>query len=435
MITARQNGDDPEASPLDEMAYAEACKLAKLAQTELKRQIVGALTKLGDPHLMRARVSRARIKTLASLRRKAAKRGWSIQEALAKARDMVGLRIVCNNLQDARRAFELVNRELKEAGLTVSGADYVAKPQRGGYRALHLWFPYDLQAGPNKILLHCEVQIHSLLQDAWTKLSHVDIYRGGASPKLADAMERLSARLYAADKIADRIRTRIARPVRGRQPAAGASITAKTVAFLYEHTFGASPPEYLVRSTLEELANTPIRTDGLAGILDDGSFLERLSNSYRDANRLDFDADPVLLFRWAVHAALHGREAATRAARSSGRAEWKYTDRIYRSEALSGLPRTADDFVRYVRQAEDDGDSAFDVEMWAGALGGIDKCACGTSLVDEQALAGALIKRYKLRGAKAERARESITRAIARSGVEIGYGQCSYCSYLMSKDD
>jgi ppGpp synthetase/RelA/SpoT-type nucleotidyltranferase len=50
--------------------------------------------------------------------------------------------------------------------------------------------PYEVHAGADKVALHCEVQIHSLLQDAWAKLSHVDIYRGDAAPQLAEAMER-----------------------------------------------------------------------------------------------------------------------------------------------------------------------------------------------------------------------------------------------------
>ena len=427
--------DRQQPSLPDEQVYAEAYGLARLARAELKRQIEAALQKLGDPHLIRARVARSRIKTLASLRRKAAEHGWSIPEALANARDVIGFRIVCNNLQDARRAHELISRVLRDKGLTVRSAEYVLHPQRGGYRALHLWFPFDVQAGPAKMSLHCEVQIQSLLQDAWAQLSRVDIYRGGAPPGLSEAMERLSRRLYAADLIADGIRTRVARPLRGRKPSAGASLSAETIAFLYEHAFGSPPPDYLVRSTIEELADTPIRTDGLAAILDDGTFLDRLASSYREANRLDFDADPVLLFRWAVHAAVHGREAAIRAAKSSGRAEWRYTDRIYRSEALSSLPPDADGFVRAVRQAEDDGDSGSDIEMWAGALGGLNKCACGTTLVDDDAFADAMIKHYRLRGAKAERVRERIISAVMRSGVETGTGLCSYCSYVMSKDD
>lgn len=422
-------------SPTNEQAYAEAYRLARLARAELKTQIDAALQKLGDPHLIRARVARSRVKTLSSLRRKAVEHGWSIPQALANARDMIGFRVVCNNLQDARRAHELLSRVLKDSGLTVRSADYVRSARRGGYRALHLWFPYDIQAGTVKLTLHCEVQIHSLLQNAWAQLSRVDIYRGGAPPGLAEAMERLSKRLYAADIIADGIRSRVARPVRGRKPAAGAPLSATTIAFLYKHAFGTEPPDYLVRSTIEEVANTPIRSDGLAAILDDRNFLDRLGRSYREASRIDFNPDPVLLFRWAVHAAVHGREAAIRDARSSGRAEWRYTYHIYRNEALSGLPHDADAFVRYIRQAEDDGDPGSDIEMWAGALGGLDKCACGTPLVDENAFADALTEHYGLRGSKAERVRERIISAVVRSGVETGSGLCGYCSYVMNKDD
>jgi hypothetical protein len=73
--------------------------------------------------------------------------------------------------------------------------------------------------------------------------------------------------------------------------------------------------------------------------------------------------------------------------------------------------------------------------MWAGGLGALDKCVCGTPLVDENAFADALIKRDRLRGTKAEHAREKMVSAILRSGVETGSGLCSGCSYFMHKDD
>src|SRR5260370_3129254 len=231
MIRSPDN-DNPNPKhplPTDEEAYAQAYELARLARGDLKRQLVSALRKLGDPHLIRARVARSRIKTLASLRRKAAEHGWSIPAALANARDVIGFRIVCNNLQDARRAQELLSRVLRDAGLTVGSADYVRRPQRGGYRALHLWFPYEIQAGANKMSLHCEVQIHSLLHDACAKLSHVDIYRSNVPLRLAEAMEGLSERLHAADRAADKVRTRVARPLRGHKPAAGAPISAGAI--------------------------------------------------------------------------------------------------------------------------------------------------------------------------------------------------------------
>jgi len=207
---------DPNQAQLsEEVLYEEAHRLARLARAQIKTEILAALRRLGDPHLIRARIARSRIKTLDSLRRKATEHGWSFPQALSKARDVIGFRIVCDNLQDARRAYELLSGALREAGVKLSSVDYVKKPQRGGYRAIHLWFPYDVQAGPSRMTLHCEVQIHSLLQDVWAKLSRVDLYRGDPPPALARAMERLSERLSKSDKVADGIRIRIARPRRG----------------------------------------------------------------------------------------------------------------------------------------------------------------------------------------------------------------------------
>jgi len=249
-------------------------------------------------------------------------------------------------------------------------------------------------------------------------------------------MEKLSAKLYAADKAADDLRSGITRPRRGRKPADGTIINASSIAFLFRHAFNDDPPDYLVESTLRELEGTPIRADGLAAVLDDKEFLERLGNDYREANRLGIDADPVQLFRWAVDAAINGREFAVRDAKRTGRADWRETDLIYRREALSGLPADEDELDSYIHEALDDGDPHYDIEHWAQALNASTTCMCGTKIIDEDAFADAFIKRNRLRGNKAERARERIIDLITNSGVETSNGSslCSYCSYTMSKD-
>jgi ppGpp synthetase/RelA/SpoT-type nucleotidyltranferase len=435
-VVPLQNENTASAGDSDERTYDQAHGLAELGCLNIGKYIAAAIGKLGDPHLIRAKVSKPRIKELGSLRRKSKQHGWTVPEALEKARDFIGFQVICNNLQDAKRAYALLREELTNIGLAVSTRDYVRRPQRGGYRAIHLWFPYTIQAGSNKMTLYCEVQIRSLLQDAWAQLSRVDIYGGDSPPALARAMERLSERLHDADRMADGIRTRVAKPRRGRQPATGAPISAASIAFLYRHAFGSDPPEYLVQSTLNDFPDTPIRTDALAALLDDKEFLQRLKDSYREANRVEFDADDTLIFRWAVRAATHGRVAGVRAAKAEGRAEWQYIDRIYRSEALSSLPDDADDFVRFIKDG-DDGDPGFDIETWADALGASSKCMCGEKLVDEGALADALIKRYRLKGEQGERARERITRAVSNSGVELedGSGLCSYHWHVLHEED
>jgi len=426
----------PEKKALDETrAYEQAEALAKHIVADISQRIESALAKLGDPHLIRGKLAPHRIKKPESLRRKAAEFGWTFTDALTNARDMVGFRVVCNNLQDVRRAVELLTKELRDIGLNVNIVDLIKRP-RGGYRAVHLWFPFPIQVAAAKMTLQCEIQIRSLLQDTWAELSRVDFYRGNVPPALKISMEKLSDKFYEADKAADKLRSRITKPRRGSKPAAGTIINESAIAFLFRHAFGEDPPDYLVQSTLRELEGTPIRTDGLAAVLDDTNFLARLETEYREANRIEIDADPVQLFRWAVEAAINGSEAALREAKRSGRADWQETDAIYRREALSDLPKDVDELGHYMHDALDDGDPSYDLGQWADALDAGSSCVCGTKLIDEDAFADAFIKRNRLKGKNAERARDKIISLIANSGVETsdGSGLCSHCSYMMSKD-
>jgi hypothetical protein len=285
--------------------------------------------------------------------------------------------------------------------------------------------------------LYCEIQIRSRLQDAWAELSHEDFYRGNVPTSLNSAIEKLSEKLYAADKAADSLRSRITKPRRGHKPADGTIINESAIAFLFRHAFGDDPPDYLVQSTLRELEGTLIRADGLAAVLDDRDFLSRLAIEYREANRLEIDADPVLLFRWAVDAAIKGRESALRESKRAGRADWQETDAIYRREALSSMPQSVEGLERYIHNALDDGDPRYDIIEWSQALGASSACSlCGTTLIDEQGFADAFIKRLKIKGSKAERVRDRIIDLASLCGIESGgsSGLCSYCAYQMEKD-
>lgn len=427
----------PEKMALDEArAYEQAAALAKHIVADISQRIESAVAKLGDPHLIRGKLAPHRIKKPESLRRKAAEFGWTFTDALTNARDMVGFRVVCNNLQDVRRAVELLTKELRDIGLNINIVDLIKRP-RDGYRAIHLWFPFPIQVAAAKMTLHCEIQVRSLLQDTWAELSRVDFYRGNVPPALKTSMEKLSDKFYEADKAADKLRVRITKPRRGSKPAAGTIINESAIGFLFRHAFGEDPPDYLVQSTLRELEGTPMRTDGLAAVLDDTNFLTRLETEYREANRLEIDADPVQLFRWAVDAAIYGRDFALREAKRSGRSAWQETDSIYRREVLSEVPKDVDELERHIHNALDDGDLTFDFTQWAQGLDAASSCArCGTTLVDEYALANAMVKRLKIKGSKAERIRDRITSLIGDSGVESAdsAGLCSYCAYQMEKD-
>jgi ppGpp synthetase/RelA/SpoT-type nucleotidyltranferase len=118
------------------LSYEQARLLAEIAESDLRGRVVRALRSLGDPNLVRATLAKSRIKELDSLRRKA--RRNRREEALRNAPDFVGLRIVCNNLQDVRRAADLIRAALQSDDIAVSEQEYLSSPGKAGYRAIHL---------------------------------------------------------------------------------------------------------------------------------------------------------------------------------------------------------------------------------------------------------------------------------------------------------
>jgi ppGpp synthetase/RelA/SpoT-type nucleotidyltranferase len=433
------DGDKPTDS--DVLAYERIRALADVAVQTVGKRIDDALRRLGDPYLVRGQVTEPRIKNVASLKRKATAKQfqWTFEEALTKAQDLVGFRLVCNNLQDVLRASDLLQASLENDGLKVRRSDYVAKPKRDGYRAIHLSFYLPVRIGNDEAALGCEVQIRSLLQNSWATLSRADVYANQASrgPGVARDMASLARLLAKADNVAERIRRRISKPRRGQRPVPGQTLTASALAFIYRRRFGENPPDYVVQGVTREFGAYDLRTDGLETVLHDEKFVNQLCSAY--AEEADWQADETQIFRWTVLSLLVGPDAAIRRARSDGRADWREVSRIARREALASIPGVEDLLVALETPQKDE-DPEWDLKSWAGALDATSQCAyCGTTIVHPDEFADSAVQYYKLRGRRAEETRERLRDAAQSVATETGsWGSssiCSYCSYVLNKDD
>lgn len=104
--------DDPPAEPLIPPAllsqYAEQKPVLDQALTEIRSIARRQIGKLKDRSLVHTEVTEARVKEVPSLWDKAQRNGWRPEEALSKATDAIGLRLVCNNLEDVARAKDLL---------------------------------------------------------------------------------------------------------------------------------------------------------------------------------------------------------------------------------------------------------------------------------------------------------------------------------------
>jgi len=421
---------------MGEGTYSRALRLAKALQNDLEERVNRSFRDLGDPYLVRARLVSTRIKSESSLQRKAKAKGWSPEQAVERAEDFLGLRIVCNNLQDVYRAAELVTEALEGAKVKVKRRDYIAAPKSSGYRAIHLLLGSEMKIGSDAMTIGCEIQIRTLAQDVWGHLSHEDIYKGDASGRLVQKTRRLSEILSRADRIAEEIRREVVRPRKGRKPTVGAALNRSSIAFLYHRAFGEYAPDYLVESILREFGSASLRADGLDQTLQDKELLGRLHDAYAGQTR--WGPGPEQLFRWAVIASISGVAAGSKEAAREGKADWKDVDRQYKSELSSSIPGDLGEMRRSLVAAEDDGDAEWDAYQWAEYFDAGRTCEfCGTHLVEVDTLSERFVKHFRLRGKKAEEAYEKIQELLLKAGVEDANGSalCGHCRYSMSKDD
>jgi len=291
--------------------YREWLPFLEEASRIVGAHLTEALSALGDPYLVRAsQPDPPRIKPLQSIKRKAKRKRWTFEQTLERINDLVGYRLVCNNLEDAERAAELLRYRLGTKGIGVKRQDYVKRPKNTGYRAIHLDIQVAVSLDTETRIVNCEIQLRSLLQDGWARLSRADIYTAERSlPRgIVRSAKRLAELLSVADQIAQDIREEITRPRRGRRAATGAPLTAASAAFVFRRAFGQDPPEYLVQSVVNEYRDSQVRADAIDSALQNKALLSRLTEAYK--RHFDWDPDSAQLFRWAVRAAARGTDAA-----------------------------------------------------------------------------------------------------------------------------
>ncbi len=129
---------------------------------------------------------------------------------LRRTTDLMALRAVCPFLEDvdtvvdaARTVFEI--QELEQKGEGRSFAEF-------GYSSTHLLvsLPYELQCEfPTLADYRVEIQVRTILQDAWAEVEHELIYKVGAHPlnqQIRRKLAALNANLVLSDTIFQEIR-------------------------------------------------------------------------------------------------------------------------------------------------------------------------------------------------------------------------------------
>jgi len=423
-------------SEFDE-AYKKKRRALVRAEAQLRSLLLQIVGQIEDRKLVRAEFDDVRAKSLSGLKRKARKFGWSAEDAFIQCGDLVGGRVVCNNVEDVYRFEGLLKESLSVDSGPINRQDYIDKPTKQGYRALHLNIRLNVAETFGYELVPCEIQIRSRLQDSWAKLSHPDIYKQkGLPPDLRDRAKDLSNLLSTADSIASDIRARVQRltaPPKARPRLD--RVSADGLAYIFKDVFGRAPPDYAVTEALnlcDELGIDSLRR--LPGILKRQEFRDRLGEAYSAIFPAPIDHETVLLA--ALHALADNDRRAIRYVRRQAQQEFGEIDSIARREMLSEFPDTA---AQLIEELEDH-QHEIDILSLAEALGATRECAvCFSNFVNAYGFAEAAVRHYGLSGSEADEAFQRIQQALYRSGVDTGgSGESSLCSYhdaQAAKDD
>lgn len=389
-----------------------------------------------NAHLVRARLQESRIKRLSSIQRKAQKNGWAERDAIRNTPDLVGFRIVCNNLEDLKRIRDLILESSRFRSVGDQAIqDFVNSPQDSGYRALHLNVVFEV-TGPKPTPVACEIQIQTLAQDMWARLAHYDIYKHGETvpPHILKSSERLASLLAVADEIAQDIREQVSQPLAGVQEP-GDQVKPEALAFVYRRAFGSDPPDYLVRVVLDVCEEVGCyRLDAIDRVLRDDAMRSRVAEAYEEASSWSLSEEAW--YELSPIAAIHGLEKTVQRAAELGRMERQDIEAIAMRELKVELPETLEEVMDRLRSWSDGLPNDTVPYELANAMAVSKECAiCGAPIVDVDGLVEALLDHYGVD----EDPNGEIAEALMDSGAEVGDVQgtslCSYHGWAMNKDD
>ncbi|MFA7281948.1 MAG: hypothetical protein WC100_17830 [Sterolibacterium sp.] len=389
--------------------------------------------RIEDKTLVRARLLAYRVKSLESLQRKARKNKWKGEDAFAHCPDLIGARVVCNNLEDVYRFAELLRERLPwDSRFEIQ--DYIKTPNSHGYRSLHINFMLDATDTFVPDRVGCEVQIRTRLQDAWGELTHGDIYKQDDVPEdLREQALHLADLLVTADKMASTIRRRAVQVVSpGERPDLSA-ISLDALAFLFRERFGRSAPDYAMRQALNACQDLGVSSlEGFQALLHQDDLRRKFDKAYRSI--MPTLLSPEDVFLTMLRAFARGDRDAVNYVRRKARREFREIDAVYRRELLSSLPESADEFLAELESH--DGEPS--VQGWAEVLdAGMGSCrVCGTRILDAEGFAEAVVQHYK--PSQSDKVYERVVAALYDSGVECGgwddASLCSYHEYQADKD-
>ena len=245
---------------------------------------------------------------------------------------------------------------------------------------------------------------------------------------------RLADQLAVLDNIAQDIRDAVSEAVPQVEVTDDAPITKEGLSSIYYDRFGKNIQDYQIQVWMNALESEGVQTLGQAkALIPNPEIIEKMNVIYQSVcgEGVKMPEDTMLFFATQI---MGGATNAYQSFRSSVEGEYQYIKAIVRQEVLSELPDTIDELMNSLREGE-----LGIPDIWNALeeIGGLSECdRCGTLYFDSDSVYEALTDHY---GVENTDLMDLLYQAEADGGFEVesanSSGYCSYCGYMMSKDD
>ncbi len=122
-----------------------------------------------------------KIKDLSSLEENFEKHGkYHEYESIGSIKDIAGIRVVCHCEDDSNEVANFLEGELAQTFFNVEseikGGENNTGKSKPSYRAIHLTFTKPVKTGTDLVHLYCEIQVRTVMADAWAVQDRKYIY-------------------------------------------------------------------------------------------------------------------------------------------------------------------------------------------------------------------------------------------------------------------
>jgi len=364
---------------------------------QLKELLSLRLQQLKRTEGTKARVVDARVKRPTKIWKKAVKYNYSASKALKKIVDVIGVRIVCNNLSDTESVIKMIEQESGYIHIKKI-VDMVTDPREDGYRAVHLHTTINRFFSNDDKKIPCEIQIRTLAQDMWGRFSRDDLY-GNNPPELISAVSKaISKQLSAIDELAQQIRDELNKPAEKAEDFKETdTLSPKRLALLFSQKYKDEIWQWSLydwMSNLEEAEAETIRD--VIELLDDVKLREELDEISKDIRGY-----PLEDSEWVVYSAMVAGELnpelGIESVRNRIEEEW---DELTAFALRETLPLTIDDFIEELKnvtsyRTKDSEDQAENIKSYLSLLGCISEDMYGIKEIDTFCAVEAVTAYYK----------------------------------------